>query len=328
MKIIGMGNALVDIITSLPNDDLLDTFGLPKGSMTLVDRHTSNLINAETAGLPKQKASGGSAANTIYGLANLGVESAFIGMVGDDDLGKFFYKNMQNKGIRPILFKNIQETGKAIALISPDSERTFATYLGAAVELSSEDINSSVFDGYDYLYLEGYLVQDSSLIEKSVRLARNNNMKICIDLASYNIVEQHKSVFEMLMEEYIDIVFANETEAEVLTGEKNEKALQLLGAKTEIAIVKTGAKGSLVFKDREIFRIEAMPAKPVDTTGAGDMYASGFLYGLSKGLSAVSCGKIGTILASKVIEGYGARMDEFVWENLRREIHKIEEQDQ
>lgn len=318
-----MGNALVDIITRLENDDILGTFGLPKGSMTLVDHDTSNFINLETSGLPKQKASGGSAANTVHGLAHLGINSGFIGKVGDDDLGKFFYKDMKSKKINPILFKSIKDTGKAIALISPDSERTFATYLGAAIELSKEDLDSSIFKSYQYLYLEGYLVQNKELIEKALRLAKNQNLKICIDLASYNIVEEYKQLFIDLIHEYVDIIFANSQEAESLTGEKPEKAAQLIGDMTEIAVVKNGAEGSLIYNDGKITQISAKPSTPIDTTGAGDMYAAGFLFGLMNKQPLNICGNIGSLIAGRVIEVYGAKMDEFVWENLRREIKTL-----
>ena len=323
MNVLGMGNALVDIITTLKSDEILKNFGLPKGSMTLVDHETSNFLNAETAGLPKQKASGGSAANTIHGLAHLGVETGFIGMVGDDDLGNFFYKDMKNKQIDPILFKSIRETGRAMAFISPDSERTFATYLGAAVELSTEDIDSNIFTGYDFLYLEGYLVQDHQLIEKALRLAKNSGLKVCIDLASYNIVDDHKDFFLQIIRDYVDILFANNLEAESLTGEKPEKAIVTLGALSEIAVIKTGAEGSLAYSNGALTKIGIRPSSPVDTTGAGDMYAAGFLYGLIHNQPIEICGKIGAVIAGKVIEVYGAKMDESVWEKLRREIKTL-----
>jgi len=320
-----MGNALVDIITTLKSDEILNTFGLPKGSMTLVDHETSNFLNVETAGLPKQKASGGSAANTIHGLAHLGVKTGFIGMVGDDDLGNFFYKDMKNKQIDPILFKSIRETGRAMAFISPDSERTFATYLGAAVELSTEDIDSHIFAGYNFLYLEGYLVQDHQLIEKALRLAKRSGLKVCIDLASYNIVDDHKDFFFQIIRDYVDILFANNLEAESLTGEKPEKAILTLGAFTEIAVVKTGAEGSLAYQNGELTKIGIRPSSPVDTTGAGDMYAAGFLFGLIHNQPIEICGKIGAVIAGRVIEVYGAKMDESDWEKLRREIKALME---
>lgn len=327
MKILGMGNALVDIITTLEDDKLLESFGLPRGSMTLVDHETSNFINIQTAGLKKQKASGGSAANTIHGLAHMGISTGFIGMVGDDDLGKFFFKDMKSKKIKPLLFKSIRETGRAVALISPDSERTFATYLGAAVELSSKDLDSNLFSGYDYLYLEGYLVQDHDLIEKAVRLAKINGLKVCIDLASYNIVEEHRGFFMELISNHVDIVFANNQEAETLTGEQPEQAAEILGRNTEIAVVKTGAEGSLIYAEGKLYRIGIRPSKPIDTTGAGDMYASGFLYGLVKGQPLETCGNIGAVLSGRVIEVMGAKLDESTWENIRRQVQSIMEND-
>ncbi|MCF8346809.1 MAG: adenosine kinase [Bacteroidales bacterium] len=323
MKVLGLGNALVDIITSLENDEILTTYGLPKGSMTLVDLETSNFLQVETAGLPKQKASGGSAANTIHGLAHLDVPTGFIGKVGDDDLGNFFYKDMKSKNINPILFKSIRETGRAMAFISKDSERTFATCLGAAVELSTEDLDANIFSGYDFLYVEGYLVQDHNLIEKAMRLAKHNGLKVCIDLASYNIVDDHKTFFLEIIRDYVDILFANNQEAESLTGEQPEKAAEMLGAMTGIAVVKTGAEGAIVCSGDEIVHISAQPSTPVDTTGAGDMYAAGFLYGIIHQQPLETCGKIGAILAGKVIEGYGAKMDESTWENLRREVKSV-----
>ncbi len=185
-----MGNALVDILVSLDKEEILKDFGLPKGSMTLVDLDTSNYIHAETVGLDKTKASGGSAANTIHGLAHLGMETGFVGKVGDDELGMFFKKDMQVNKITPILFKSMHETGRAMALVTSDSERTFATYLGAAVDLSIDDISHDVFEGYDYFYIEGYLVQNKEMFEKALRLARNAGQKICLDLASILLLVQ------------------------------------------------------------------------------------------------------------------------------------------
>ena len=323
MKVLGMGNALVDIITKLKDDSVLNAFGLPRGSMTLVDLDTSNYINSETGGLEKQKASGGSAANTIHGLAHLGIETGFIGKVGNDSLGSFFRKDMKNNSINPILYKSISETGRAMALISPDSERTFATYLGAAVELSSEDLDSKTFADYDILYLEGYLVQDHELLEKAMRLAKKNGLKVYLDLASYNIVEEHKGFFLQMIKEYVDVLFANEQEAESITGKKPEEALQQLGAFSEIVAIKLGAEGSIVRAGDEMIRIGVNPSKPIDTTGAGDLYAAGFIFGMINSQPLEVCGKIGSLLAGRVIEVNGAKMDESTWETLRREIHQL-----
>ncbi|MCP4310981.1 MAG: adenosine kinase [Bacteroidetes bacterium] len=323
-KVLGMGNALVDIITPLENDEILKELGLPKGSMTLVDLDTSNFIHSETAGMSKSKASGGSAANTIHGLAHLGVETGFVGAVGDDDIGKFFKKDMQVNNINPILFRTMHETGRAMALISTDSERTFATYLGAAVDLSVDDITHDVFEGYDYFYIEGYLVQNHEMIEKAVRLAANANQKICLDLASYNVVEDNKEFFMELITKYVDILFANEEEIKALSGKSPEEGARDLEGLVDLAVIKLGAEGSFCVSSGEMIRIGVRPSKPIDTTGAGDLYAAGFIYGHMKGLPLETCGKIGAILSGRIIELIGAKMDESNWEILRREIKSLE----
>lgn len=322
-KVLGMGNALVDIITQIDNDKILDGFGMPKGSMTLVDLDTSNYIYAETAGMPKSKASGGSAANTIHGLAHLGVETGFVGKVGDDDMGKFFKKDMQVNNISPFLFRSMNETGRAMALISSDSERTFATYLGAAVELSVDDVTHDIFEGYDYFYVEGYLVQNHEMIEKAMRLAAQANLKVCLDLASFNVVDDNKEFFTELITKYVDILFANEEEIKSLSGKSPEEGARDLENMVDIAVIKMGGEGSFCISGGEMIRIGVRPSKPIDTTGAGDLYAAGFIYGHMNGLSMETCGKIGAILSGRVIEMIGAKLDEASWETLRREIKTL-----
>ncbi len=323
-KVLGMGNALVDIITRIDNDEVLEGFGLPKGSMTLVDLDTSNYIHAETAGLSKSKASGGSAANTIHGLAHLGIETGFVGTVGNDEMGNFFKKDMQVNQINPILFRTINETGRAMALISSDSERTFATYLGAAVDLSVDDITHDIFEGYDYFYIEGYLVQNHPMIEKAMRLAANANLTICLDLASYNVVEENMEFFRELITKYVDILFANEEEIKALSGLSPEEGAFSIRDKVQLAVIKMGAEGSFCVHGEEMVRIGVRPSIPLDTTGAGDLYAAGFLYGHMKGMSPETCGQMGAVLAGRIIELIGAKMDESDWENLRREIKSLE----
>jgi len=323
-KVLGMGNALVDIITRIKDDAVLDNFGLPKGSMTLVDLDTSNYIHAETTGLPKSKASGGSAANTIHGLAHLGVETGFVGSVGNDDMGRFFKKDMEINKINPILFRTMNETGRAMALISSDSERTFATYLGAAVDLTEDDITREIFEGYEYFYVEGYLVQHKEMFEKVMRLASNAGLKVCLDLASYNIVEANIEFFQHLISKYVDILFANEEEIRALSGKSPEEGAVEIRDQVELVVIKMGAEGSFCVSREDMVRIGVRPSNPIDTTGAGDLYAAGFIYGHMKGLSPEICGKMGAILAGRVIELIGAKMDESHWENLRREIYSME----
>ncbi|MCB2219538.1 MAG: adenosine kinase [Bacteroidetes bacterium] len=315
-KVLGIGNALVDIMTKLETDDMLTTFNLPKGSMQLVDGKFSEIINKGTNTLEKQIASGGSAANTIHGLARMGIETGFIGKVGKDEFGRFFREDMQRSKISPLLLESDTASGTAIALVSPDSERTFATFLGAAVELGPEDLSPQLYAGYDYFHIEGYLVQNHTLIEQAVKLAKENGLKVCLDMASYNVVEDNLEFLQRIVREYVDVVFANEEEAKSFTGKEPEEALNDFASMCDIAVVKIGKMGSLIKQGHHEFRIHAIEANSIDTTGAGDLYAAGFIYGLINGLSLDTCGRIGSVLAGKTIEVVGPKMTASKWEEV------------
>ncbi len=321
-KIIGAGNALVDIILQLENDDLLTEFNLPKGGMELIDSSKRKKILDKTTGLKKQLSSGGSAANTIHGLANLGMNAGFIGSVGNDPTGEFFIEDLKKSKIEPKVFTRNEETGTALTLVSNDSERTFATYLGAAIEFSPEDINSQIFNGYSWCHIEGYLVNDKSLIKKIAETAKNCGLQVSIDLASYNVVEANLDFLVMLVKNSIDIVFANEEEAKAFTGMENRKALEYISNLCDIAIVKTGKNGSMIQQGENFIQVNALNVNCIDTTGAGDLYAAGFIYGLTKSYSMDVCGKIGTLLAGNVIQNIGAKLSPEQWENVIKSINK------
>lgn len=322
-RIIGIGNALVDVMTRIDNDKVLDDFSLPKGSMQMVDHEKSALVKSGTDMYTKSLASGGSAANTIHGLAMLGAETGFIGSIGKDDTGDFFEKDMKSAGVNTLLIRRESVTGTAVALVSPDSERTFATHLGAATELDAADLKEEYFQGYDILYLEGYLIFNKSLVETACRMAKENKMKVALDLASYNVVEIKLQDFREIIEKYIDIIFANEDEAKAYTGKNPEEALIILSDFCEIAVVKTGSEGSLIKRGSEILRIGTISVDLKDTTGAGDLYASGFLYGYSMDYSLEKCGLFGSILAGNVIELIGAKMPDNRWDIIRNSITNI-----
>ncbi|MCX6257622.1 MAG: adenosine kinase [Bacteroidia bacterium] len=319
-KVIGIGNALVDIMTRLENDEILNTLGLPKASMQLVNKETSDDIIRQTSHLKTELSSGGSAANTIHGLANLGIETAFIGKTGKDEYGRFFRDDLASAGISPLMLTGSSGTGKAIALISPDSERTFATYLGAAAELTADDIAASLFNDYHYLYMEGYLVQNHDLIIKAAETARGAELKICLDLASYNVVEANLDFLKWFTANLVDIVFANEDEARAFTGLLPDDALPVFGSMCNMAVVKTGKNGSLITHEKRIFKVPAIQAIPIDTTGAGDLYAAGFIYGMICDLPLEQCGAIGSLLAGKVIEVTGAKLGISHWTEIRKNL--------
>lgn len=322
-NILGIGNALVDVVTIIDDEIILEKFALPKGSMQLVDGEKSEMIKAGTGSFNRTLASGGSAANTIHGLSLLGVSTGFIGSIGKDQTGDFFENDLKNAGVKTYLHRHQAPTGTAIALISPDSERTFATHLGAAVELNAEDLNPSDFKGYDILYLEGYLIFNKPLVETACRIAKANNMKIALDLASYNVVEAKLADFREIVEKYIDIIFANEEEAKAFTGLDAETAVFRLSELCETAVVKVGSKGSWLKRGEEVIKIGTISATCKDTTGAGDLYASGFLYGVAMNDSLENCGLYGAILSGKVIEIPGARLDHTKWVEIKRMIAQI-----
>jgi sugar/nucleoside kinase (ribokinase family) len=321
--ILGIGNALVDVMTVLKEDKILEIFSLPKGSMQLVDNEKSEMIKKGTSSLKRNLASGGSAANTIHGLAKVGAPCGFIGSIGTDETGDFFENDMNEAGVNTTLFRRNTVTGTAVALISPDTERTFATHLGAAVELEAEDLDPEVFRNYHILYLEGYLIINKPLIEKACKIARANKMEIALDLASYNVVEAYLEDFKYIIENYADIVFANEDEARSYTGSDPEEALEIIAEQCKIAVIKTGKEGSVIKHNEEYIKIEALPVTSMDTTGAGDLYASGFLYGYADNLELDKCGRLGALLAGNVIETVGAKIENTRWLEILNAVSEI-----
>lgn len=325
VKVLGLGNALVDVLISIENDDILKHLNLPRGSMQLVDDKFLNLATDATKGLKQSIAAGGSAANTINGIANLGTSCSFIGKISDDKFGEYYHNDMVKNGIAPILLKGNAQTGRATVFISKDSERTFGTYLGAAIEMVPEELTSEMFDGYKYFHIEGYLVQNQDLIRKAMELAHDKGVKISLDLASYNVVEANRDFLKEMMEKYVDIVFANEEEAKAFTGKSPEESLHELAKDVDIAVVKIGSKGSMIKRKDEVTSIGIIKVNCIDTTGAGDLYAAGFLHGLAKNLPLKKCGEIGAVLSGKVIEFVGPKMNENTWEQIRAMVKEIEE---
>ncbi len=322
-SIVGIGSALVDILIQLDDYSMLEVFKLPKGSMTLVDAVLSQKILDSTTGSKRTIETGGSAANTVRGIAQLGGSAGFIGKICDDEMGHFFKDEFEKLKITPHLYQSNIPTGKAATLITPDSERTFGTYLGAASELAVSDLSSGLFAAYDYLHIEGYLVFNHSLIEGVLKMAKDNGLKISIDMASFNIVEAELDFLKHLIGEYVDIVFANEEEARSYTGLDPREAARYLSGQCEIAVVKVGKDGSLVVSGNQFLHVKTRHVKAVDTTGAGDVYASGFLYGLANGFSLDACGKLGSLLASKVIQVHGAKIPEIFWPEIMKEVDKL-----
>ena len=322
-KILGMGNALTDILLQIDNDEVLFSLNLLKGGMQLINTERSQEINDAVSNFSKIMATGGSASNTINGITRLGMNGGFVGKIGKDDIGLFFTNDSVNNGVKPHLLTSETPSGRCTVLVSPDTERTLCTYLGAACELEASDLNVEMFQGYDIFHIEGYLVQNHDLIRTAVSLAKQAGLKVSVDLASYNVVEDNLDFLQEIIHKYVDIVFANEEEARAFTGKEPEEALNEISEHCQIAIVKVGKDGSYIKSGDTKIQIQSRKSNCIDTTGAGDLYASGFLFGLANNYSLEVCGRIGSLISGNVVEVIGAKMPDEVWEVIHSEIALI-----
>ena len=285
--------------------------------MTLVEREVSEKILQRIAHLNSKLATGGSVANAMNGIAGMDVSCGYIGAVGKDELGFLFKNNMKINGITTFLKEADLPTGCAVSLISPDGERTFATYLGAAVDMSAEDVISEYFEGFDLFLIEGYLVFNKALIMAAAHRAKSAGLRIALDLASFNVVEANMDTLNELVDNYVDIVFANEEEAKSFTGLSPEQALVNLARRCDIAVVKIGKEGALIQQGNEKIHVPAIGTEVIDTTGAGDYFAAGFLAGLAKGYDLEMSGHLGSLLASKIIRVVGAELSPNDWAEIK-----------
>ena len=323
-SILGIGNALTDILAIFPDDSMLREYHLPPGSMQHVDLETGDQIWSKLKEYGVKYVPGGSAANTITCTSIFGMPSCFIGKIGNDELGHLYKSTLEQFGVQTILLEGTKGSGRAMCFITgPNAERTFADYMGATLELVPEDLKPEYFEGFDYFHIEGYLVQNQDLIRRAVQMAKEAGCKISIDMASYNVVESNEAFFHNLVEKYIDIVFANETEARAFTKLGPKEALDELASQCEIAVVKVGKDGSMVKQGDEYHYIEAWPAATIDATVAGDSYAAGFLYAHSLGMPLWVCGEVGSIIAAKVVEVVGTKIDVPRWRDAKAEIRQL-----
>ncbi len=316
-KILGIGNALVDILLNIDNDDILRQNGLDKGGMVMIDADRKKEIHNRIKGMEQSCATGGSTSNTIHGLARLGAPAGYIGKIGRDEMGDFFRREMARFHVTPHLIESDVDTGIATTFISQDAERTFATYLGAAAMMTSDELDPKVFDQYDCIHVEGYLIFNHDLILKVCQIAKEKGLKISMDMASYNIIEANYDFVKMLLTDYVDIIFANEEEAKAFTGKEGKDGLEVLAEYCPVAIVKVGKEGSFIKMNGEVTQVGVIPVKAVDSTGAGDIYASGFLYGLMNDYTPEKAGELAAYLAGRVIEHIGAKLPDEVWDEVK-----------
>ncbi|MFZ1989306.1 MAG: adenosine kinase [Alphaproteobacteria bacterium] len=306
----GIGNAIVDVITQSSDKFLIEN-KIEKGAMTLIDtRRAEELYSKMGAGT---ESSGGSAANTIAGIASFGGKAAYIGKVADDQLGKAFAHDIKAIGVHyaTLPLKHGEPTARCLIMVTPDAQRSMNTFLGASSLLSIKDVDAALVKESQVTFLEGYLfdpVEAKQAFYEAAGIAHEAGRKVALTLSDKFCVDRHRKDFQHLIETEVDILFANESEIVSLYETQGfDEAVHILRGKCEIAAVTRSEKGSVVLKGKDFHIIDPDKVRVVDTTGAGDLYAGGFLFGYAQGFDLVKAGRLGSLAASEVISHFGAR---------------------
>ena len=322
--VIALGNALLDFLIEIDEERFLE-FNLTKGQFHLVDGKQAQelLQKIRKHQLTIDIVPGGSAANTLRALALLGANVILCGKVGDDNNGKIYVEEMRNHGVYPRFSSHSQQTGHALTFITPDAERTFSVHLGAAIELTKEDILEEDIKKSKILHLEGYQLEGktSDIVLHALQLAQKHGLTISLDVADPGVISRNKAIFDKIITKYADILFLNEIEA-LEFSPSPEEAIQNLGKHCEIVVVKLGKKGSLLHQNHTTSFISAFPAKAIDTTGAGGSYAAGFLYGYGEQWKVQKAAMLGSYLASKVVELKGVTLKSLDFPNIKQQVEK------
>lgn len=320
--VVGIGSVLVDILVPA-TDGFVDRCGVPKGGMVYFDADTIQQVLIRADGSQVRIVPGGAACNTILGVASLGGEARFIGKRGQDDFGQRFEQDLSRRQVDPLLIQAPTPTGRVLSLITPDSQRTMLTYLGASAGMGPREIPDHVFDNAAIAVIEGYLVYNRDLFLHALQQARAAGARILLDLASFTVVEENHALMTAVVKEYVDIVVANEDEAAIFTGCADEEAaLSALSELAEVAVVKLGARGSMIAAGgRVLFIAPSGGDDIIDTTGAGDLWAAGFLYGLTAGLSLETCGRLASVCGYEVCRVMGASIPDEVWQRIRNDLN-------
>lgn len=321
-SVLGFGSALVDLLAHVDEDFRASVPGI-KGGTELVDSQTMAAIVKRLPQAPRQ-APGGSAANTIVGYAKLGGKAALLAKIGLDDAGAFYRQDMQRAGVdtKPFKAGGDSETGRCLSLITPDSERTMRTYMGAAATLRADELSLDDFRGYSHFYCEGYALFNRELTFRALDLARASGMVICLDLSSPEVVLAARDILPALLRDYVHAVFANEQEAAAFCGSEDPLAsLNALAAHCPLAVLKLGRQGVRLREGGgPVVSVPACSVKAIDSTGAGDLWAAGFLYGWLKGWPLHSAAELGAKVAAAVVQVTGAVIPDEVWEAIRRNL--------
>ena len=310
-RVYGIGNPLIDIIVQV-TDVELERLGIHKGAMHLIDENRRKELLSHIGKKQKEYSCGGSCPNTIITLASLGISATLAGKVGNDEYGTIYKKRLRELGVEDELVISEDPTGSSIILISPDSERTMNTFLGANRRYEKDDINEQTLEQADFFHFTGYMwdtLSQKRAIERALEIAHANNVTVTFDIADPFAVGRNRDQFLQLVSEHADVVFANSEEARILFDNYDPyECCKSMGKLCETAIVKNGKMGSFISHKRKLMRVPVQgPVTPTDTTGAGDIYAAGFLYGLSRELSIEQSGYVASVLAGEIIQQRGAQ---------------------
>jgi sugar/nucleoside kinase (ribokinase family) len=309
----GVGAALVDIQAQI-SDEILERLEFPKGIMTLVDEATQQRVLTALEGVPISRCAGGSAANTTIGVADLGGKSAYAGKVSNDALGSFCLQDMRRMGVRIEVPPATGQTGTCVILITPDAQRTMLTNLGVSATLAAADIDEAELKQAKFVYVEGYLFAGEptrTAALRAIELAKKNNVKVAFTVSDPFLIAHHRDEFWKLIEGPVDLLFCNLEEARALTERESaiDCAVEIHRHAENVALT-MGKNGSLLMHANEAIPIEGVPVEAVDTTGAGDMYAAGLLYGITNGLSWKQAGHVASHAAARIVGQLGARLQQ------------------
>jgi sugar/nucleoside kinase (ribokinase family) len=309
--VVGIGNALVDVIAHA-TDDFLPEHELVKGSMTLIETERAVQLYSALTGAVEMR--GGSAANTVVGVASFGGSAAYIGKVDDDDLGQVFGHDMRAVGVGFVGGGDAQDipTGRCIIVVTPDAERTMNTYLGVSSTLSVEDLDESVIADGQVLYMEGYLFDRDdakAAFRRAAAVAHEHGRTVSLTLSDSFCVDRHREDFRALVDDRVDLLFGNEDELlSLYESDSFDDALEALRSECALAVITRGADGCVIVTADELITVPSVPVeKVVDTTGAGDLFAAGFMYGYTNGADLAECGRLGSVAAAEVIGHVGPR---------------------
>ncbi len=307
----GVGNAIMDLQLQC-EDAFLDSIGVEKGMMTLVEEAQQKYVLEALAEHDVHQCSGGSATNTIVGIADFGGSTSYACKVGDDQFGMQYQAEMRDLGVTLAVNKGLGQTGNCIVLITPDAQRTMLTHLGVSSTLSAADINAEEIGKAQYVYVEGYLFTGKSTMAaalKTIELAKQQGVKVALTVSDPFLIDLCRDKFRKLIEGPVDLLFCNEQEARALTGfDDAVECAREIHKYTENVALTLGRKGSIIMHAGEMIPIEGVEANAVDTTGAGDMYAAGVLYGITNGLSWHQAGHLGSHAAAQIVAQLGARL--------------------